>query len=86
MTKSPALLEVEIGTLKRRIEAIEEAHALLAMYYTLRASERLDEWEQTHNELGKVEGAKACHFAARHVREMAEEYHQKSHVGIGEIT
>ena len=86
MTKSTALLEAEIGMLKTRIIALEENYSFLAMYFTLRAAERLLEWEKTHRELGELEEAKACLFASGHVQEMAEEYHGKSQVGIGDIT
>jgi hypothetical protein len=86
MTKSPLPLEVENRTLKTRIAALEETHAFIAMYYTLRVAERLHEWRKTDEELGDQESARAMHLAYVRVKEMAEEFHAKSHVGIGDIT
>jgi hypothetical protein len=75
-----------VGALKARIEGLEEAHAFLAMYYTQRVAERLDAIRVQSLEDGDTKTANALHIAYTWVREMAKEYHDKSPVGLGDIT
>ena len=75
-----------VSVLKARIEALEETNAFLAMYFTLRVAERLLEWRKSDEEEGDKASAKAMHLAYTRVYEMAQEVHDKSHVGIGDIT
>jgi hypothetical protein len=78
--------QAQIAVLQRRLEEVEGAHAFLAMYYTLRVAERLHEWRKTDEELGDEESARAMHLAYTRVYEMAQEFHEQSPVGIGDIT
>ena len=72
--------------LRIRLEELEASHAFIAMYYTLRVAERLNEWRKTDEELGDEESAKAMRLAYSRVKEMAEEFHEKSSLGLGDIT
>ena len=75
-----------VEALKARIEGLEESHAFLAMYFTLRVAERLLEWRKSDEEEGDKASAKAMHLAYTRVYEMAQEFHDKSPIGIGDIT
>ncbi len=75
-----------VATLKARIEGLEEANAFLAMYYTQRVAERLHELRLAAEKEGDKATANAMFLAYKQVREMAEEYHEKSPVGLGDIT
>ena len=78
--------QAEISILKTRLDALEETHAFIAMYYAFRAAQLLDEWRLAEEEAGDEERAKAMHLAYRRVKEMADEFHAKSMLGIGDIT
>ena len=75
-----------VAALKARIEGLAEAHAFLAMYYTQRVAERLHEIRMAAEKEGDEVTAKAMFLAYKQVREMAQEYHDKSPVGLGDIT
>lgn len=79
MTQSAAILQI-------RLEELEKAHAFTALYYTLRAAERLEKWEKAHRELGEITEAEAMSYAAERLYEMADEYRDKSPVSVGDIT
>ena len=75
-----------VAVLKARIEALEESYSFLAMYFTQRVAERMLEWRKSDEEEGDKVAAKAMHLAYVRVSEMVQEVHEKSHVGIGDIT
>lgn len=75
-----------VEALKARVEGLEEAHAFLAMYFTQRVAERLLEWRKSDEKDGDEDAAKAMHLAYLRVREMAQEFHDKSPIGLGDIT
>lgn len=75
-----------VEALKARIEGLEESHAFLAMYFTQRVAERLLEWRKSDEEEGDKASAKAMHLAYTRVCEMAQEFHDKSPIGLGDIT
>ena len=75
-----------VGALKARIEGLEESHAFLAMYFTQRVAERLHELRLAAEKEGDKVTAHAMFLAYKEVREMAQEYHDKSPIGLGDIT
>ena len=49
--------QAEISILKTRLDALEETHAFIAMYYAFRAAQLLDEWRLAEEEAGDEERA-----------------------------
>ncbi len=72
--------------LQTRLEELEKAHAFIALYYTLRAAEHLEEWVKTHEKLGETEEAKGVSRAAGYLYDLADEQRKKSELGVGDIT
>ncbi|MEI7601535.1 MAG: hypothetical protein WCJ41_19740 [Aestuariivirga sp.] len=79
-------MTASIGALKARIEGLEESHAFPAMYFTQRVAERLHELRLAAEKEGDEVTANAMFLAYKEVREMAQEFHEKSPVGLGDIT
>ena len=75
-----------VAALQARIEGLEESHAFLAMYFTQRVAERLHERRLAAEKDGDEVTANAMYLAYKEVREMAEEFHEKSSFGLGDIT
>lgn len=72
--------------LQIRLDELEASHAFIALYYTLRAAEHLEEWAKAHDRLGETDEAKGVRRAAGYLYELADEQRKKSELGVGDIT